>query len=344
VEESVRKVASLVVLCAALGSVSVARADDARGVDVSQYEGTIDWATVAKSGISFGIARVSDGMTHDPTFARNWAGMKANGIVRGAYQFFRPRHPGAQQADDFLDQFTLEAGDLPPTLDVEVTDGQSSTTIAAEIADWVAEVEKRTGRTPMIYASPGLWKDFGQRSSDGCDLWVAHWGVSAPTLPTGWSRWTIWQYQNDGHVPGIAGNVDLDRFNGTTADLQTYALQDGLPLPAGTVAAVSTASAGGSVASTPAPAPAPVAGTTGLAGALGKISASVDHPLLGNGSRGASVVTLQKLLDASSGALAEDGIFGPKTEAAVRAFQAAHGCKVDGIVGPETWAALTGTP
>ena len=97
------------------------------GVDVSYYDATVDWAAVKASGRQFAIARVSDGTGFmDPKFSTNWSGIKAAGMVRGVYQFFRPEESATGQADLLLSHMgNLEAGDLPPVLDVEVTDGVS---------------------------------------------------------------------------------------------------------------------------------------------------------------------------------------------------------------------------
>src|SRR5262249_9198422 len=82
-----------------------------KGVDVSVYQGNIDWATVKASGIAFAIARVSDGTFMDTKFDQNWAGMKNNGIVRGAYQFFEPGEDPVTQANIMINKLgVLGAG------------------------------------------------------------------------------------------------------------------------------------------------------------------------------------------------------------------------------------------
>src|SRR5205823_1632944 len=93
----------------------------------------------------------------------------------------------------------------------------------AGIGAWIARVQGATGRAPMIYASPGFWNGIGGARTFGADLWVAHWFVSAPHIPGGWSAWNVWQYSDHGTVAGISGPVDLDQFNGSDADLQAYA-------------------------------------------------------------------------------------------------------------------------
>jgi GH25 family lysozyme M1 (1,4-beta-N-acetylmuramidase)/acylphosphatase len=208
--------------CAAKGTVE--------GVDVSYYQGDIDWNKARAAGIVFGIARTSDGTGFkDPKFAKNWAGMKAAGVVRGTYQFFRPTQDPIAQADLMLKMLNdvggLEKGDLPPTLDIEVTDGVSGSTILSRAKAWLDHVEAATGRKPLVYTAPGWWSQFGAPSGfdSRSDLWVANWGVSCPSLPGSWSHWQFWQWSATGSVPGIPGQVDRDRFNGSLADLLAFA-------------------------------------------------------------------------------------------------------------------------
>jgi len=233
----------LATVCATAGTVE--------GIDVSEFQGAIDWAAVRASGRVFGIARVADGTQHlDPTFATNWAGMKAQGMVRGAYQFFRASEDPIAQADLLLSKIgALEPGDLAPMLDVEVTDGQTSGTIDARIAAWVAHVKAATGREPLVYTGPYFWGQIGGPPSEGTTLVVADWGPSCPLVPAAWSRWQFWQYADNGHVPGIGGLVDLDRFDGSEAALRALtgggATTSDVPSPSDYVGIASTADGSG---------------------------------------------------------------------------------------------------
>ncbi|HVO30888.1 MAG TPA: GH25 family lysozyme [bacterium] len=197
----------------------------ARGIDVSYYEGTIDWQTVKASGIDFAFIRVSDGTSYpDSKFSQNWTRAKDAGVIRGAYQFFRPEKSATAQANLLLTKMgPLEPGDLPPVLDVEVRDGVSKSAIRTGIATWVSTIENALGVTPIIYCSPGFWTPLGE-GAQSTFLWVAHWGVSHPTVPSSWNDWTFWQYTDVGTVHGISGSgdVDLDVFHGTTSDLYDY--------------------------------------------------------------------------------------------------------------------------
>jgi lysozyme len=196
------------------------------GIDVSEFQGSIDWNAVHGSGRGFAIARVSDGTGHsDPTFQTNWSGIKAAGMVRGVYQFFRASEDPTAQADLLVNAIgALGPDDLPPVADVEVTDGVSGGTLVANLATWTARIKSKTGVTPMIYTAPGFWDPLPSTNQFGGDvLWVANWQVNCPDTPTPWGGWRFWQYADNGNVPGIGGAVDLDKFNGTLAQLQQQA-------------------------------------------------------------------------------------------------------------------------
>jgi lysozyme len=209
--------ASAAVVCA--GSQTVL------GIDVSHYQGSIDWNQVKGSGRAFGIASVGDGTYQDPDFAANWDGMKAAGLIRGAYQFFEPGDDPITQANILIGKVgTLGPGDLPAMLDVEVSGGQSGATITANIHAWIDAVTTGTGKVPIIYTGKYFWNgsvgsgDFSQNP-----LVIAAYDVSCPDTPSAWSGWQIWQYSDSDSVAGIAGGVDGDMFNGSLADLQAFA-------------------------------------------------------------------------------------------------------------------------
>jgi GH25 family lysozyme M1 (1,4-beta-N-acetylmuramidase) len=192
------------------------------GVDVSEFDGSIDWTQVAASGRAFAFARLGDGSAFvDPTFDTNYAAIKAAGLIRGAYQFFEPAQDPVAQANFLLSKIgALRQGDLPPVLDVEATGGQSPATIVANIQTWISTVQQATGVTPMIYTAAGFWDGSVGSSAFMADpLFVANFGATCPDLPTGWMSWQFWQYSDTGSVPGIADSVDLDRFNGSMSDL-----------------------------------------------------------------------------------------------------------------------------
>jgi lysozyme len=215
--EALDQVSEPVVVCAKGPTVD--------GIDVSSWQGTIDWSKVKASGRVFAIARISDGSYIDVDFPANWSGMKSVGMVRGAYQYFRPGQDPVAQANSVIKAVgMLGDGDLPVTLDVEASDGQSAATIVSKIHTWADKVAAGTGKRPMIYTAKYFWngsvatKDFA-----AFDLWVANYYVTCPDIPTAWTDWKFFQYTDKNVVPGISGGVDGDKFNGTLADLKTFA-------------------------------------------------------------------------------------------------------------------------
>jgi GH25 family lysozyme M1 (1,4-beta-N-acetylmuramidase) len=198
-----------------------------QGIDVSVYQGTVSWARVKKSGRTFAFARVSDGLHHhDAKFDRNWHAMRRAKIIRGAYQFFRPGQNAISQANLLLSAIKtaggLRAGDLPPVLDIEVTDGESHATVVARAKTWLEHVHARTGRKPFVYTAAFMSSVIGSHLS-AYPLWVANFGATCPTMPTGWNHWSFFQNHDNGRVPGVSGAVDTDVFDGTHQHLTSIA-------------------------------------------------------------------------------------------------------------------------
>ncbi|MDB4927569.1 MAG: hypothetical protein JWM10_53 [Myxococcaceae bacterium] len=221
--------------------VVCARGETVEGVDVSIYQGSrIDWNAVHASGREFAITRIGDGLGGDSTFAINWPAIRAAGMIRGAYQFYRPNRDANAQADIVCNAVgRLGPGDLPVMLDVEADNGVSPAGIRASINTWIDRVRACTGKTPMIYTAGWFWNphvasaDYG-----GYPLVVAAYGPRCPDLPLGWGDWTIYQYSDGeerytpgvGVVPGIGQSCDRDRFNGSLADLRRFAQSNSPPV------------------------------------------------------------------------------------------------------------------
>lgn len=195
-----------------------------QGADVSKYQGNFDWNA---AGVTFGYARISDGTTYiDSYFDSNWQKMKAAGVLRGAYQYFRPGQSATAQANMVVQKVgKLGAGDLPCVIDVEATDGQSAAAIASKVQTWLDIVEQGTGKRPVIYTGPYFWQDkVGSTAFGKYPLWIAHYGATCPSIPAPWTKWTFWQYC-DGNTQYCSNGKGWDRdvFNGTDAELQAFA-------------------------------------------------------------------------------------------------------------------------
>ncbi len=198
------------------------------GIDISHWQGTINWTKVAAAGKRFAYMKASEDTWYvDPTYATNRAQANANGLLVGAYHFSQPNATigsATAQADHFLDTATPASGDLLPVLDLERTGGLGQNKLIAWVQEYMARIYERTGVQGVIYCSPNFWRtnmgDTTWFSDNGYDvLWVAHWTTATtPIVPGGaWGGdgWTFWQYTSDGSVPGISGRVDLNRYNGT---------------------------------------------------------------------------------------------------------------------------------
>jgi GH25 family lysozyme M1 (1,4-beta-N-acetylmuramidase) len=204
-----------------------------QGIDVSHYQGSINWSSVKAAGISFAWIKATEGTTYkDDTFNTNYVNAYNAKVIRGAYHFARPDvSGGAAQATYFASNGGAWSADnltLPGVLDIEGSCyGLSQTSIRTWISDFYNTYKSRTGRDIVIYTSPswwnsctGSWNGMAAKSP----LWDAHWTTAAsPTLPGGFSAWTVWQYTSSGSVGGVSGAVDRDKFNGTAARLLALA-------------------------------------------------------------------------------------------------------------------------
>jgi len=221
--------------------VACAEGPTTKGMDVSSYDTGIDWPTAHASGIEFAFVRASDGTQYpDPDFATNWAGAKAAGVLRGAYQYFRPAEDPIAQADLLLQRMgTLDPTDLPPVLDLETSGGLSQTEVVNRVQQWLEHVQTATGRTPIIYAGLYSWHDLtGSADMTTSPLWVAQYTSAAcPNIPAPWTKWLFWQNTDTGTVNGVPGsNLDVDLFNGTRDDLVAY-INGTAPPACGTISA-----------------------------------------------------------------------------------------------------------
>jgi GH25 family lysozyme M1 (1,4-beta-N-acetylmuramidase) len=249
----------VVVLAAGLGLLlPAARADasvpvgtpagySVAGIDVSSYNGPVDWGVVKADGVSFAYVRASEQAgTPDASFLANYLAAKAHGLVVGAYHRAKPdASSGKAQADYFLAhaQFSNDGKTLPPVVDMEWPragwTGPHGEPLSscynmtpARVVAWtrafLAEIATRTGRLGAVYTSTSWWNlctnsdtTFAQNP-----LWVARYSSNPLPLPAGWPGFTFWQYTNAGRLSN-GQIVDQDVFSGDAAALA--ALAQGTP-------------------------------------------------------------------------------------------------------------------
>lgn len=196
-----------------------------RGIDVSYYQDAISWKRVRQSGVLFAFIRVSDGITvSDPRFGANWRGARRAGLLRGAYQYFRPEESAIAQADLLIAALRRDPGELPPVIDVETDGGLPPAQLAARVRAWIERVRAKLHVEPIVYTGPEFWRDrAGGADLSSQPLWLAHYTRSCPTIPRPWARWTFWQHTDRGAVPGIERPVDLNLFAGDYLALEELA-------------------------------------------------------------------------------------------------------------------------
>lgn len=188
----------------------------------------INWPMVRAAGKRFAIARIGDGTYRDRYFTTNWPAIRAQGMIRGAYLYFEPNQDVRAQAEIVIAAVgRLGPGDLPVTLDVEKPGPglPSPAMYTARIQQFVDLVTAGTGKRPMIYTGRYYWQDNVRSTAFARDpLWHAQYTTAmCPNIADQWMDWAFWQYTSSGRVAGIAGNVDLDRYNGTLAQLEAFA-------------------------------------------------------------------------------------------------------------------------
>lgn len=204
------------------------------GIDVSRYQGVVNWRAVADAGFKFAVVRASLwDVKIDETFETNWRGARSHGLLLSAYNVIKPDVSAAAQIDLFGQALSGRKWDLPPVLDIERDDAQTPQQITQCVRDALRLSEQRFGRKPIVYTAKWFWNKFVLPSSEWAqyDLWVASYGVAEAQLPDAWPAWKIWQYTSNGHAPGIAGDVDLNWFNGSYDDLLKYCRTTPAPVP-----------------------------------------------------------------------------------------------------------------
>jgi lysozyme len=219
------------------------------GIDVSRFQGAIDWPAVAGSGIRFAFVQGSRGSGTDctvkpaqcgpdPYFAANRLAAEAAGIRVGAYHrafasgatATDARADALAESDIFIAQVgALQPGELLPVLDVESPfTGMTSSSLRTWIRAFVKRVTKKLGRKPMIYTNASSWSATGNTTEFArarYPLWVAGFGVSRPSVPANnWAGrgYSVWQFTSAGSVPGISGNVDMDRLGKGLAKITVH--------------------------------------------------------------------------------------------------------------------------
>jgi lysozyme len=198
------------------------------GIDVSEYQGEIDWqildAIENKYPIQFVFIRATVGKDRvDKTFQENWLGAKKNKLLRGAYHYYRPNENSLEQAALFIKTVRLHKGDLPPVLDIErLAETQSMARLKVGLRRWLEAVETHYKVKPIIYTGEKYYDDFLKEEFSDYLFWIANYNFYRERIE---EDWLFWQFTEKGTVPGIRGNVDVNIYNGDLQQLQFITLE-----------------------------------------------------------------------------------------------------------------------
>lgn len=193
------------------------------GVDVSRWQGEIDWPKLRSQGANFAYIKATDGGDHlDPMFKKNWRAADAAGLKRGAYHFFYWCRTAGEQADWFIRNVPKVAGALPPVIDVE-WNGESRcrkrpsrAKVLEKMQVFMDRLEAHYGQRPIIYTAPDFYRDNLKGAFPDHPFWLRAVAQHPSKVYPG-RKWVFWQYSGSGLSHGVKGRIDLNVFHGSEA-------------------------------------------------------------------------------------------------------------------------------
>ena len=208
------------------GDVTYPEGYEIHGIDISHYQGEIDWEELRDKGkikdspIRFIMIKATEGSTQiDPMFKSNFHQSREHGFTRGAYHFWSNKSSGREQAEHFIRNVKLAEGDLPPVLDVEnKPKTQTKEEFQESVLTWLRLVEQRYKVKPIIYTYYKFKMEYLEDSVfNEYPYWIAHYYVDTVEYK---GEWKFWQHTDCGKLPGIKGYVDFNIYNGSYYDLR----------------------------------------------------------------------------------------------------------------------------
>ncbi|WP_298428199.1 GH25 family lysozyme [Rhodoblastus sp.] len=210
-------------------ATELARAFTIHGVDVSKYQGNVDWNAVQQGGVKFAYIKATEGGDRiDPKFVQNWQGAKSAGLPHGAYHFVYWCRPWNENMAWFEKNVPAERDALPPVLDVEATPDSPTCprhlerdSALREIKAMLTEMERYYGKKPVIYTTVDFYQAIIDGSLTEYPIWIRS-TKHRPSVKYGDRAWRFWQYQSDAYVQGIPTKVDRNAFYGDEKDWQNF--------------------------------------------------------------------------------------------------------------------------
>ena len=199
------------------------------GVDVSAYQGNVDWAVLAEQGVDFAFLKATEGsLLQDRQFAANWAGAAEAGVRAGAYHFLSYDSPGDTQADNFIAVVPVTEGALPPVVDIEfygeyLEEPPEKEHVRSILDPLLERLEEHYGVKPILYVTYRSYYRYIAGGGYGdYPIWC-----SSPTIFPLVAGWDFWQYSHSARLPGYDGDqdrIDLNIFRGSRADFARFGL------------------------------------------------------------------------------------------------------------------------
>lgn len=190
-----------------------------RGVDVSHYQGEIDWEVLSSERIQFAYIKATEGSSHvDDRFLYNLEQAKMTELLVGAYHFFSFDSPGEEQAKNFIKNVEVDESMLPPVVDVEYYGNKkknppNADKLRKELRIYLDSIQEYYNLTPIIYATEEMWNAYLKGYFDSYPLWIRN-VITKPKIER---EWAFWQYTNRGRLKGYQGEeayIDLNVFYG----------------------------------------------------------------------------------------------------------------------------------
>ena len=200
-----------------------------QGIDAARFQEQIDWKKVKSAGIRFAFLKATEGGDLlDIKFKEHWRGAGRAGVERGAYHFYYFCTAPEVQAGWFIRNVPKTGRNLPPVLDMEWNPFSPTcqrrppaAQVRAEMQTWLKMVEAHYRQRPVIYTTPGFYKEAGLDRLKGYEFWLRTTAKTPREAFPGQS-WRFWQFTSTGIVPGIEGDTDRNIFNGSLAEWQSW--------------------------------------------------------------------------------------------------------------------------
>lgn len=209
----------------------VSRNYPVQGVDVSHYQGKIDWERFREQQVYFAFIKATEGSSHtDEYFADNWEKAKVAGIATGAYHFFSFDSPASAQAEHYIETVGDLSGRMIPVVDVEYYGNKKQNPpdvpeVQKNLDEMLTILEHYYGYKPMIYTTYSFYQEYIMGMFEDHPLWLRN--VYYPPIDIG-RKWQFWQYSDQGKLEGMSGSepcIDFNVFVGDFEDFRDYVVE-----------------------------------------------------------------------------------------------------------------------